>query len=192
MAYHRYPANSYQWNTFANTREIDTADSVACYHVSHFLWDVAQSLGTSYVDNQGLPTGNGGTYYSHYIPALESFGYSCTELILENESYLTTSVLYEEMSVAPAPILMRGNSSNHTNGHAWVVDSIIHQTKWTYQPEYDSQDNQWKLYRYQLYGDFFHCNWGWYGTDNGWYLVFRKIDNSKSFNYDRKAILIHP
>lgn len=49
-----------------------------------------------------------------------------------------------------------------SEGHAWVIDQCIHQEQKLYngKGEYVMTDNRILV----------HCNWGWGGTDDGYYF----------------------
>ena len=66
-------------------------------------------------------------------------------------------------------------NSNHDGGHDWVIDG--YNQYWTYRKYYRLQ------YPYHLYdtigwsNNYLHCNWGWNGNGNGYYLL--SSDNNK-------------
>jgi hypothetical protein len=65
---------------------------------------------------------------------------------------------------AERPIYYSGYNYNGNYGHAWVIDG------------YNSSD-------------FFHCNWGWSGSSNGWYALSALNPSSYSLNDGQSAIL---
>ena len=64
------------------------------------------------------------------------------------------------------PIYYRGenNNPNDKKAHAWVIDGY-------------NNDN------------YFHCNFGWGGSNDGWYLLSAITPGSNNFNYIQLAIL---
>ena len=82
------------------------------------------------------------------------------------------------------PVYIRGMDSDD-EGHAWVIDgiSIYRQTVYYYTYDYPY------TYCFNEITDtnYFHCNWGWGGYSNGFYLSPFSVNNNSGY-HDRKII----
>lgn len=113
--------------------------------------------------NQGLT--------SSYIANAKSAFYNYFSLnanLKSKNSYTSTQwvALLKDNIDDSNPIYYRGQGSS--GGHAWVVDG------------YNSND-------------LFHCNWGWYGSENDWFALNNLTTSNGVFNDLQQAIIdIYP
>lgn len=178
MKYWTYPssgtgANSYTHPTYgtqsANFSSASYNWSLMPNSVTSSNTDVAQIMyhcGVAVDMNYG-PTGSG-AYASDAAWALvNNFNYSSSAQYLL-KSYYTNSV-WENMLKTEfdnsRPVFYRGNASNGSGGHAFVLDG------------YQGTSN-----------NHFHINWGWDGYYNGYFYLSSLTPGSNNFSYDQGAI----
>lgn len=122
--------------------------------------------------------------------AIQHYGYT-TEIIKHSDSKVY-SELYNGR-----PVCMTGLKSG--GGHAWVCDgfhSSVETTEYNlYIVRYEGGvPSRMMQYNQQLEYDhgpsFFHMNWGWGGTSDGYYLDNRIAVPNGDYSTDRKDILI--
>lgn len=177
MSYFKYPAShdgyTLNWNAITSASYFyniypqisDNAKAVA--RLIHLVGDEANA-------NYGTTTG---TYIANMDDMFRAFGYSCTGPVNFNSQIVKTSLDNS------SPVYFRGQDSND-NAHAWVIDSykqnVINNTYYyTYEPY-----NKY-ITTTTLVSMYYHCNWGWDGSANGWFLnVFDgyNIDNRMIYN----------
>lgn len=73
------------------------------------------------------------------------------------------------------PLFISGYPTSGGDGHAWVIDGYVHGYYPTevFMDVYDSNGNLLRGYYLGIeneYHDFVHCNWGWDGDGNGYFL----------------------
>lgn len=108
------------------------------------------------VDMDFGPDGSG-TLTSYASSALKSyFNYSKNIVYKRRSAYEATwkEMLIAEL-VAGRPLIYKGDADDGQPGHAWNIDGVVN-------------------------SNYFHVNWGWSGSNNGYYL----IDNLKPGSYD--------
>ena len=127
-----------------------SSQSETCNQIAHLMrfWGVA--FDAEYTsDGTGVNSDNA-------ISKIRELGFNATKLT----DYNADNVL-NDLKKGDRIIYMRGNDDYHynliffktyTGGHAWVVDGYIH-----------SRKNNWESI-------YLHCNWGWYGRKNGYFL----------------------
>lgn len=180
MRYHQYPLKypdtviSIDWNLMPNNTSNKT--------LSEFLFQFRSDIG---VDNKGNAT------LSKLDNAIRHYGYS-TDVIRHN-SEKVCSELNQGW-----PVCMTGLKSN--GGHAWVCDGYYSSDETTEYNLYvvgyeDGRPSNMMQYDQQcLYNfgpKFFHMNWGWAGTSDGYFLDNRIAVPNGDYSTDRKDILIH-
>lgn len=93
--------------------------------------------------------------------AFEYFGYTSDGLRAFNEHDAKLSVDNDR------PLYSRGASG--AGGHGWVVDGYKYERKTiNYYNYYLYVDNPFESV--DIYRIYFHCNWGWNGQSDGYYL----------------------
>lgn len=108
-----------------------------------------------------------------------TFGYSCTGPINYNVAKAKESLNNS------SPIYFRGSDSK--SGHAWVIDAY-RQTDSYY--IYYQMDEPYNVYRTitDIGDTYYHCNWGWSGSYNGWYLDVFKLPDNTNLSSGRQMI----
>lgn len=92
---------------------------------------------------------------------------------LNNHGYTATHTVYSASNLR-CPAYVRGTDTETNKGHAWVVDSQRRSLYTTYD-KYEKDDGYdiWRIYieKHAENGSLsFHCNWGNYGSSDGWYV----------------------
>ena len=142
------------------------------------------------------------------LKALKVYGYSVNSK--SHDKYKTLSDVKQGY-----PVLMFGDRSsflgiNTWNGHAWLCDGVIFGDEQLelrvmtidYRPTiYSTPDLMVEAYKYNKLvsytPDRYHFNWGWYGTNNGFFddsNIAVKGDEGKILNYkhNRKDVFVRP
>ena len=190
MYYHKYPTDpcalipAYTTNTQDKDRKIITLD-VPELHATTFKWDkmlqgyvavnpetgraavvgtdeerdavaeLMQYCGSSVEMMYGLNGNGGSSAYNEAIPfALKTyFGYDggVSHAYRKNYSYAGwVDLIYNELA-ANRPVILGGQAAG--GGHSFVCDG------------YDTNDHA------GADGDYFHMNWGWGGSSDGYFLL---------------------
>lgn len=107
----------------------------------------------------------GSTATNKYVPnCFTSLGYTTGSIQTYDYAEVRNSLNQNQ------PLYVSGQTNNSNTGHAWVIDgykTITRTTKvWKSLPPSD----RWILDEESLsVQKYIHCNWGWGGTQNGWY-----------------------
>lgn len=174
MSYHKWPPVVYptailNWDILASrkyaTQFVDTNE---VHMVASLFKEVGRLVNMNY--NCGVST----AYSSDANTALNSeLAYKTDGLVGYSPAQVRTNLNNNR------PVYVAGQKKNSNVGHAWVVDGYKDQTYTTH------RISRW--YRY-LGGDspheliatdtletyvgtknYVHCNWGWYGDNDGWF-----------------------
>ena len=165
--YHKKPQSldgyQFNWNLMQNIKNssnlfvYSNSNEEASKQVTRFLYELAKKMGTN----------NGSTYRREILPCLKSMGYEASQ------SALDINTVKWDILNGREPVILCGNVSGNSIGHAWVVDGY-RETE-TKIPHTNNDD-----YDYQ-YDYYLHCNWGWGGIADGYY----KYANSMGlFDFD--------
>jgi hypothetical protein len=180
MRYWQTPGGTYNWAFMPST----FADN----EVARVMRDAGSAVNMNY-GNDGS-----GAWHQDIPPAmLNVFGFASAQ----NISYGSSSYMTVQSEIsARRPVILSGynvrNSSwfgfvvEYAEGHEWVCDGY-NQTDYYWCNSDGTQGGAGYLY--------FHMNWGWDGTSNGWYGFDNWAPSGTNFNfqYSRAAIInIHP
>ena len=155
VAYHQYPSSygnhNYLWNDILSGVSPQTENGKTS--VSELVSDVGQLIRTNY----GMLESSSYTDSVKYC--WEAFGYH-----YQLQSFNNDSCFVDFQN--DRPVYMRGTryvSGIGFVGHAWVIDGGFtkERTLYSYNPLQVSYEVQ----------KFIHCNWGWDGDDNGYYIA---------------------
>lgn len=175
MKFHKKPAG-YMWDDygynllekldFEHNRSFawESKSSTIITNVGQLFKDIGLKVGMQY-----FPSGSGA--YSSLVPnAFSQYGYSTSKLIDINIQNLI-SYLQDNKK----PVYTRG--SHVGGGHAWVVDGFAQVADYRelyrnayYRGEYVGYIKV-RTVNFYLNDKYFHCNWGWGGQSDGWYLA---------------------
>lgn len=150
MYFHKYPSK-FEWNKMSLTYSDD-------YNAA-LLWDIAQKAGTQ----------DGGTDYHNYVPALQSYGYNA---IIYDYNY---SQVLQRIEQGKRPILLRGPQTNGEAGHAWLttgckdIDIVDSFTLYYVSYSGDYMNTMSAAYKPISHQTSLYMNWGWYGSNDGYY-----------------------
>ena len=174
MAYHRYPTTVHSdklnrdvtlnWNSILSTSMLfpglRNADNEA---VSALMEVIGKKVNMKY-------TCENSTASSSVVPwALSAMGYTCDRL----QDYDTGKVCEKLISF---PVYVSGADPSQEVGHAWVIDGNKHKSR-PYLEVWDVYDIDMNLVRTESrpiyyesnYSDV-HCNWGWGGKWDGFFV----------------------
>lgn len=161
MSYYQTPA-SYNWS--------DMPGSTATSTTANFIADIHDAIGNEYVNNpiySCVSTGvsssaNMGTVFKN------QFNYSSADWTSYNYLTVKDNLTYGR------PVILSGD--NGTNGHMWVCDGFKKVTN--YHDDCTAE----------VYYPFFHMNWGWKGSEDGWYLYNNFNPANTNYNNNTKMI----
>ncbi len=166
MRFHQYPSR-YNWALMPNSVNSQGASS----KLARLMKDAGVSVGMNYGSNSS------GTQTDKVDDALRStFSYSSASWI--DNSYSQETIKSNLNS--RRPVILRGKSEkncflgifcDYDGGHAWVCDG------------YRTYNTECCGYLY------FHMNWGWGGSYDGWFGFNNWNLSSYAFNYKRAAVV---
>lgn len=139
MKYHGYPA-TYDWESMDNTMGGNVSEVIGEIH------NYIQRTETIYYEcsSTGVPS----SYRTDEL--FKAFGYSSA-----TKSAFSTSSISSSLA-SSGPVILRARQSDSRDGHMWVCDGMMTNTEYT-----ANCGRQSIIY--------LHMNWGWNGTNNGWY-----------------------
>ncbi|MBB2147128.1 hypothetical protein GM921_16610 [Pedobacter sp. LMG 31464] len=183
IRYHQYPTNWYNYNIMQNTLYSWDYTSAGANEIAAIMQNASASVGASYDCS-----GTGANLSSVPNSFINTFGYANTAQYLTygSGSYVTVQ---NELK-ASRPIIMGGGTQGnwlifpiYIKGHAWVVDGF--HEGFVCGPEGGYTGASTFLY--------FHMNWGWGGSYDGWYGLHDFTPGISSYNYENRMIIgIHP
>ncbi len=138
-------------------------------NIAKICSDAAISVASNFgAYNTSVTWIDGATPRNPVEPAMISFfDYAFSELsFLKRINYIDPEwkdIISQEINLN-RPTYYRADDENGTVGHAWVIDG------------YDSNN-------------FFHCNWGWNGSYNGFFILEELIAGGYSFNTDQMLLI---
>lgn len=178
MRYWGYP-ESYSWENMPNIITEDTFDPDGGILISSLMYDIGVALNMDY-------SCSGSSAYTSDVPSVlkNIFGYST------NSSYINfdSEKVLQQLDYWHYPVIMRGEDLS-AGGHAWVCDGY-QQTKYI---DIHNPDTNYEYETATCGPLFFHMNWGWNGSANGWYRCNDFAPSIYDFSDDLKCIIfIHP
>lgn len=169
-----YNGTYWDWNKMTDIKKYSSSSSYT------EGWDLVQklimTLGTPANLDATYGTSSTSAYSSNAGRTFENFGFTEGG---ELEDYDFTTL---KNAVSNGPVLLRGNSqknvtvtkalgitwkteTTYSNGHAWVCDQVL--TRRRLVSVYKNGTFDYSYYETQ---NLVHCNWGWGGTDDGYYF----------------------
>ena len=192
MAYHKKPAgymwDDYGYNVMANLDwEFNRAftweskSSAVIDNIGKLLLDIGTISGAQYE-----PTLTG-LYTADAAKGFRAMGYWCDYRKYYDQRLIEYSLTDKK------PVYMSGQRTG--GAHAWVVDGYGQKADYNmvykdcyYQGEYVGYIKTASV-NFTMEEYYYHCNWGWHGMDNGWYLA--GIFNPPSAgNYNRRLLML--
>ncbi len=170
MAYHRMPLSHNDYYFLWD--DIDpTADVPSTSAGRESAATLVHKIGVQQDMNYGL---NGsGTTFQCIVNSFEDMGY---QYDISSTSYDIYDIIYELDN--HYPILITAFDL-YAGGHAWVLDGYLLYAREIY------GSTSTDPYEYQ---DYLHCNWGWGGSQNGFFLSPVFNYGSYYFNYNIKLL----
>ncbi len=166
VAYHRHPSSfgghSYKWDSILQTDNVSYNNLEACKSVAQLMHDIGEQVNITYNEKSS------GVY--HYkIPNLwNNFGYHH----INNSSACSFDSIKTNLSDNnPVYISCSGYLGDEYVGHSWVIDGLAIRS--LYDLNVSTNDNT--TFPYFPYAkiksvNLVHCNWGWGGLYNGYFL----------------------
>ncbi len=158
----KYSNDRYDFSTFPSTADKVTTEEEA-QKIGSFMREVAEGCNIKYGCEDDLTHGSSGTAFEAYNYLCRK-GYGCEYVAGAdiNPAKLETNLR------RGYPHLRCGKSSSSYIGHMWVIDGM----------------------RLKVGGGgsyYYHCNWGWGGSSNGWSYnnPYTPTDNPDNITYDR-------
>ena len=187
-----YNTHTYSWGKMPNTIYPTKSDNYIRHNIGYLsmanlIHDVGVAVGMDYDCEQ---SGAKSERIPDVLKQIFEFSDDCICEELTNskaEPKLINNILRKQ------PVIMAGHRTKkllglvYQNGHAWVCDGYKKVTH-----KYKNEVVETNKY--------YHMNWGWGGTDNGWFTLDLKLYESdhkdkadKGYIYKRKYITnIHP
>ena len=161
MSVHQYPNTigglTYNWNTIINRYKTYTpAQDV----LAHWIRTIGGQCTINY--NQGKT----GCYPNHVANCLSSYQRYTNINIINDPSYEDVYSMLEN----DKPLLFAAWDEIEVDsivGHIWVVDGCIYQKQCVQM----FNGNDILIGEYYVNRDYVHCNWGWNGSCNGYYIT---------------------
>lgn len=179
MKFHRLPTR-FDWNNMPNT---------GATHATQFLIaEIGGVIGTNYGEESSSAR------ISKAVRGFGAYGYNANL-----KDHNSSDVIFEMVNFN-RPIFMCGDR-NLTKGHAWVCDGLKRNSaEYEYYAEYLNNGS------YDNFGEtlldlpghfsgipytFFHMNWGWGGSYDGWYAGAAPTSD-RDYQYRRQNIHVSP
>ncbi len=124
--------------------------------IADILWHIGDEIGMNYSSS------NSTAYTYKAVNLLERLGFSKAQI----NDYSYESVLNSIDALRPVMIdgaSHRSEYGSHANAHAWVIDGYLEERWW------DAFFIDRHMYEIERFRGYFHNNFGWGGTDNGYY-----------------------
>ncbi|MDR3286833.1 MAG: C10 family peptidase, partial [Prevotellaceae bacterium] len=190
FSYYQYPTNhtkngvtfTYNWTTmkqhmsypnYSYYTNASTYLAYLCYN------DIGLGVNMDYSSSSGS-----GAYDSNARSYLVNRGYTSSSVQNYSINDIITALNQDKLIYASG-----AESSTSDSGHAWVIDGYLTQRRTV----------TYELSTYYEYQNLVHCNWGWSGYGNGYFVsgafATRKISDSGSYsastnyNYNNKIII---
>lgn len=181
MAYWKYPSSidgvTFDWNGLTQKTYVNswgTEDATLRVHVAHLMERIGKNTDMDY----GCSSSGTKTYKArNYMNKLGYLGGS--------ESKYNTATVQNSLDKG-RPILAKGDRTfkyikifgkkiGYTkNGHAWVIDGYVNKKRLMRQTVTTRDRKSGQIIgqtsnNYYEYSSFIHNNWGWGGSNNGWF-----------------------
>ena len=154
-AYHRYPSayNGHTYNWEAICQGVLPATETGKDGAAHLVHDIGVLVGMNY----GVTASR--SYNSVMWKCWDAFGYHSS---YGNYDY---DLCLEELEDG-RPVVLGGYSYNPNAGHSWVVDGAMERNYYVPLMTLGGVSDE----IIQMSQKMLHCNWGWNGKYNGYYL----------------------
>ena len=172
LRYFEYP-KTFNWSAMPNESATKTT--------SDFLYDVAKRSKAQF-------GGNGtSTYFSDTYQALLSYGYTA-KIVNYGDVYPLADLLKMR------PIIISGVKPGQNVGHAWICcgcDYVYYDSEeyeiWTYIRRTEFGQMYKFIHGYPMSSTLVYMNWGWNGTDDGYYS-YESLTPKYNTVYDNRYV----
>jgi hypothetical protein len=190
MSYYQYPTiHLFNWNIMLQHKSYPYyQNSTSAYsYLAYLLYDeIGVGVNMIYTPSE---SGSTAEYARSYLVGK---GYICGNIINYNTDQIVAALNNNKL------IFTRGQSSSTSiSGHVWVIDGYLVRTRQVYPLVPPGQ----VAYYYDETQTLVHCNWGWDGNKNGYFVSgafaaqIEPDTNNNSFStnysYDNKIILVN-
>ncbi|MBN2280792.1 MAG: C10 family peptidase [Candidatus Marinimicrobia bacterium] len=153
--------STYHWKIMKNILQPQDADSLQDA-VARLIYDLGVAVEMDYG-----PEGSGA--YSSWVPLIlkENFNYS-DQTRMRYKDFMTESIWIDELYTElyeNRPVYYAGSGDD--GGHAFIFDG------------YWEQEDR----------DFFHINWGWSGSGDGWYVLNNLNPEDMLFDENHRSVI---
>lgn len=180
MSYYQRPSSydgeSFSWTLINSSVSFHESYSTGI-PASNAAQAVAKLLYKIGADADAIYAASTSTTISRIKNTFSHFGYSANGPSSFSSSRVTSSL------EAGCPVYISGRMNGEERGHAWVIDGY---QNFKYLVTYYHLLHPHPVYRSEYYynrDNYYHCNWGYDGDDNGFYL-----DTFNGRNQDMKII----
>lgn len=135
-----------------------------------YIYEGTESF-TTFKPGAMFDFGTTGTYTSKVVPFMRRF-VNCDDMLYG----LNTEAIYN--SISAGRISLIGGNSGNGGAHLWVIDGCTIHSK----PRSFAMPQSTRADLVRIYNVYFHCNMGWDGWDDGYYLI--NSDMSMTFDTD--------
>lgn len=157
FAYYKYPAkynnHEYSWDEILHEEKQPTS-LIGKTAVAYLISDIGRLDKTTY----GVSSST--TNVANVKNALNTMGYNYTY-----EQNPSSSVIYINM-LRSHPVLISATEKSKKTGHMWVIDGYADGVYYVEYYNFNTGESARKEKTLSLV----HCNWGWGGQGNGYYL----------------------
>lgn len=195
MSYHQWPTSI---TVDGSTRNINWSQAISGDIIGGNIHYLMKDFGIKV--NMNYKESSSGAQAYQVRNAFISYGFTVSNYI----DYNINTMIGELNSSRPAYIC--GYDNNGAGGHAWLVDGYIEITnlKKTATDYVDDSNvnspvlvGQKVTSTTQTTSMYFHCNWGWDGNNNGYFIDFNTADpytydsntNPSSYNFQNNEML---
>ncbi len=179
--YHKHP-NNYSWSQIYTVPVLNTG-------FDYFIRDIRNKCNVIY-DTDGTSATYNGAYN-----AFSSLNYHPTKVEAPGAEHLRNEI------TANRPVYMQGENTSTGKGHAWVCEGYLNKKYQAVISMIDAFGDGDPYFDYpisvnpvndEMYGEFFYMNFGWGGTNDGWYRsnAYNPHAPNNSYTYNQKIILV--
>lgn len=165
---HTYNGTAYDWNIIRQYRDSGfTGFTESVDMAAKLVADLGRPENLDM--NYGIDAS--GASMDHVARTFRNFGYtsvgSLQDLNCKTQEPLLVTGYARRQTVLDKVMGIPVTHYNHTKGHTWVIDGSMTQIRYIYTYLYNGVLAKTEMETRSLY----HCNWGWNGQDDGYYLA---------------------
>lgn len=174
---------TYEWSKMKANAYANNLSKIGKVEVGALMYDIAEGIKAEYkTDGTSAKMSNIMPYLktlNYRSGSLQSYNFASIKKSIDNGNPVIISGNSQKTTTKKKFLWWNITNTTYKNGHAWVVDGYANLTcKAT--SKTDSKDVK------TITGDYIHCNLGWGGSCNGYYLsgVFDTRTGATASDYD--------